>query len=524
MFNKYRNFSLALFLSCFVLPCSYAGKDSTPPDEEEKKSSVKRKVGTTNLEENLFQALPHELSVAIISTLVEEKSKEAVKALSSFRRASQHCLEIVDGEVRRALNHREKGLAVAEDYPENLLLPLYYHLNQASIATEPSEVISYYIAAMKLGDGYNNPLATHGLFRFLWKNHFLLEDYVAEGNDFDIVIQNLTCHMNNLLMKWKKEKDNNEKLKTEKNLYKFYLMSKRTSNSEDFQQAYYAFPFAKKQLGDPIMNASASTLWNLWKFYDRNFQDEYALSLLKSAVEKGLAKAQLELAHWRRCGENNPKEAICLFQLAADQGYVKAMFDLGFVYETDESGEKDLAKAAYYYRAGANKGSAMCQDALGRMYIKGEGVEQDMDEAVGLLTSAANQGNTGAQRVLAHLYYYGELFDPNLKKVARIEPNLEKAAHFGHADAQNTLGWFYENGLGVAQSYEKAVEQYQKASQQGHQFGTLNLAYFYRKGLGVPVNIVEATRLEEQVDPDTFAEWKEARAEKANEKGENPSM
>lgn len=38
----------------------------------------------------------------------------------------------------------------------------------------------------------------------------------------------------------------------------------------------------------------------------------------------------------------------------------------------------------------------------------------------------------------------------------------------GHADAQNNIGWCYQNGLGVAKDVHEAVKWYRKAAKQGN--------------------------------------------------------
>jgi TPR repeat protein len=87
---------------------------------------------------------------------------------------------------------------------------------------------------------------------------------------------------------------------------------------------------------------------------------------------------------------------------------------------------------------------------------------------------------------------------------------FKQAAGQGHKDAQNTLGWLYEHGLGVPKSIEEAIMNYRKASEQGDQFATLNLAYFYRNGLGVPVDPDQATQLERPIDPQIIENWEKA--------------
>ncbi len=66
------------------------------------------------------------------------------------------------------------------------------------------------------------------------------------------------------------------------------------------------------------------------------------------------------------------------------------------------------------------------------------------------------------------------------------ERALRKPAASGDARAQNNLGYLYEHGLGVAQSYEQALIWYRKASEAGLPEAKYNLATLYHYGRGVP--------------------------------------
>ena len=69
---------------------------------------------------------------------------------------------------------------------------------------------------------------------------------------------------------------------------------------------------------------------------------------------------------------------------------------------------------------------------------------------------------------------------------------LERAVKKNHAKAQNTLGYCYEYGLGVAKNDEKAVEWYRKSAMQGYAKGEFNLGHCYYKGIGLPSDSVKA--------------------------------
>ena len=65
------------------------------------------------------------------------------------------------------------------------------------------------------------------------------------------------------------------------------------------------------------------------------------------------------------------------------------------------------------------------------------------------------------------------------------------AAEQGDANAQNNLGYMYNQGQGVPQDYQKAVKWYRKAAEQGDEYAQANLGIMYANGWGVPENYIE---------------------------------
>ena len=78
-------------------------------------------------------------------------------------------------------------------------------------------------------------------------------------------------------------------------------------------------------------------------------------------------------------------------------------------------------------------------------------------------------------------------------------PFLEKAAtpkgeYKGHAEAQYSLGYMYQNGFGVEQDYAKAFELYQKAADQEYALAQYALGYMYYIGVGVTMDEAKAVK------------------------------
>ena len=67
-------------------------------------------------------------------------------------------------------------------------------------------------------------------------------------------------------------------------------------------------------------------------------------------------------------------------------------------------------------------------------------------------------------------------------------------AEEGNAKAQNIMGWLYEFGLAVDQSYEEALKWYFLAAEAGHALAQHNLGFMYDEGRGVEQNYKEAEK------------------------------
>ncbi len=83
------------------------------------------------------------------------------------------------------------------------------------------------------------------------------------------------------------------------------------------------------------------------------------------------------------------------------------------------------------------------------------------------------------------------------------------AAQAGHSGAQLQIGWHYEKGAGVTQSYSESAKWYRKSAEQGNSTAMSNLGLLYEQGLGVPEDWVQA------------ASWYQRSADLGNAEGES---
>src|SRR5688572_30400430 len=88
-----------------------------------------------------------------------------------------------------------------------------------------------------------------------------------------------------------------------------------------------------------------------------------------------------------------------------------------------------------------------------------------------------DNGHINAQYNLAQKYYE----EKNLEKAFYW---YQKAAKNEDINAQNNLGWLYQNGFGTEKNLEKAFYWYQKAAENGEINAQNNLGYSYKNGFG----------------------------------------
>jgi len=145
--------------------------------------------------------------------------------------------------------------------------------------------------------------------------------------------------------------------------------------------------------------------------------------------------------------------AYRLIKPLAEQGYAKAQYNLGVLYNKGIGVPQDYTEAMKWYRKAAEQGLADAQYNLGVMYHEGEGIPQDYAEGMKWFQKAAEQENADAQYNLGVMYHKGEGIPPDYIETSKW---YWKAAEQGHADAQYSLGAMYGRGQGVPQDRVQA--------------------------------------------------------------------
>ena len=148
--------------------------------------------------------------------------------------------------------------------------------------------------------------------------------------------------------------------------------------------------------------------------------------------------------------------AIRIWHELGEAGDIRAIYNLGVLFDLGQGVAQDPARAAVYFNHAAQGGHPRAMSNYGRLLEQGRGVAKDEAQAA---------------------YWF------------------HKAAESGLAEAQYNLGLMYERGRGVPKSERDAAAWYSRAAAEGQSAALERLGLMYRDGRGVSHNATRATLL-----------------------------
>lgn len=190
---------------------------------------------------------------------------------------------------------------------------------------------------------------------------------------------------------------------------------------------------------------------------------------LRALVEQaklGQAFAQFQLGTMYEHGEGvgvDIDRAIFWYELAANQGYVDAQFNLGNIFQTKRKHDK---KSAFWFEQAAEQGDKEAQFNIAVNYHQGIGVKKDLQKS----------------------FIW-----------------MEKAAIKDFANAQYNLGVFYADGIQVKKNPKEAITWFLRAAEQGEPNAQFELGKMYLRGEGTEKDLKQSyiyLRLSERWYPD----------------------
>lgn len=202
------------------------------------------------------------------------------------------------------------------------------------------------------------------------------------------------------------------------------------------------------------------------KLYEEKNYNNEILIFLGIMNEKGLYIQQ------------NYRNAIQFYKIAAKKGSAKAYFHLAQLAENKYLDEEDCSKsyddvAFDYYTISANLGYSDSCARIGVILERGLlNTEKNLSLAYdNFKASVEIDNNPIGLNGLGNAHYNGIIAEKNYELAVEY---YRRAIHGGNIDALNNLGICYEYGQGVEQNNDKALENYLKAKEKNHSEGTAN--------------------------------------------------
>jgi TPR repeat protein len=153
------------------------------------------------------------------------------------------------------------------------------------------------------------------------------------------------------------------------------------------------------------------------------------------------------------------------YRKAADQGNLKAMYNLGTMY-LEGKGTKKSEKDGYaLIHEAAEKGDTRAKSLSGILLCRGTGVDKNSTEGLKILREAAKGGDPVALTQLGQQLLYNP--DGSLRDPKEAIPYLQKAADAGNPWACGTLGLLYRDGTGLPRDTNQSFIWFTKGAQLG---------------------------------------------------------
>ena len=164
-------------------------------------------------------------------------------------------------------------------------------------------------------------------------------------------------------------------------------------------------------------------------------------------------------------GQADSRKAFALFRQAANQGFIKAQYQMSICYDEGIGVRRDVTEAARWLEMAAYGGDPAAQSEIGYCYEIGQGVPRNIREAVRWYAIASEQGNAQAKNNLAYCYQKGRGVTKDVKEAIRL---YTEAAEAGDASAQYNLGYCYWYGEGIKTDKQKAIGLFSRSAAQGN--------------------------------------------------------
>lgn len=153
--------------------------------------------------------------------------------------------------------------------------------------------------------------------------------------------------------------------------------------------------------------------------------------------------------------------ALSLFKEAADKGYVRAYYELGYMAQNGFGETLNLSEANRFFKIAAEQGDPYGMSEYGRSLSQGSGVVKDLEKGIGLLSKSAEMGQTDAMNALGTIYYEGDGVKIDAQRGVRF---FEAGLARDDINSMRNMALAYQQGKGVKKDVDKANDLFLRAN------------------------------------------------------------
>lgn len=179
--------------------------------------------------------------------------------------------------------------------------------------------------------------------------------------------------------------------------------------------------------------------------------------------------------------EVNLETAYNNFEKAKELDKIEANFYLGVLCDWYNYPERNFEMAKNYYEECGDNPYA--QISLGYLYLNGQGVEEDKEKAKEIFQTVVDNGCMDGYSGYASIAEDEQQYDIAFEYANKVVEEGKEELYI--ADGMFHIATLYDDGNGVEQDYEKALEGYEKAIDLGNPGAMNNLGTMYYYGNGV---------------------------------------
>ncbi len=198
----------------------------------------------------------------------------------------------------------------------------------------------------------------------------------------------------------------------------------------------------------------------------KRHKDTWALQLLTQAAEQGYVKAMEELGlyYFGREKDKDMEKAFhwCLKATEHEDCDARIYYYTAYCYRWGDGVKRNERKAFTYFRKGAMKGNAVCAHCVAQCYERGFGVQQSYAKALQWYKKHAKTMD-GKNSMVAVGNYYHEGRGDTEQSYEEAVKWYRKASDRDYSGGHYKLGLCYRDGTGVQKDFNKALEYFEKA-------------------------------------------------------------